>query len=91
MARPLSPCIGVCRFSRPGPAGRHCIACSMTKAQRRLGKAARSGKAARGFLALVVAQQRDMGRYGHWAGPWAERCRKRGGTPPGFASGPKGP
>ena len=82
MARPLSPCIGVCSFKRDGPAGRHCIACSMTKRQKRLGKSARKAADAEAFLALVVAQQRQMGRYGHWREPWLKRCRKKGVTPP---------
>lgn len=75
-----SPCIGVCKFQRAGPAGRHCIACSMTKAQKRLTKGLKRD-AADAYLALVVAQQAQMGRYGHWAPAYLKRCAKKGRAP----------
>ncbi|UWQ22642.1 DUF1289 domain-containing protein [Jannaschia sp. W003] len=85
--KPPSPCVGVCSFRRPGPAGRHCIACSMTKAQRRLSKLAKKRDARVGFLALVVAQQAAMGRYAHWREAYAKRCRKRGVPVPEVVEG----
>ena len=81
MAKTPSPCIGVCKFRRTGPAGRHCIACSMTKDQKALGKRARK-RQADAFLALVIAQQRMMGRYGHWRGAFLERCVRKGRAVP---------
>ncbi|WP_308918117.1 DUF1289 domain-containing protein [Jannaschia sp. LMIT008] len=77
MPKTPSPCIGVCKFKRPGPAGAHCIGCSMTKDQKRLGKAAK-GRAMAAFVALVVAQQQAMGRYRHWRPAYLKRCLKKG-------------
>ena len=79
-----SPCIGVCKFRRPGPAGEHCIGCSMTKAQKKVGKkAAKAGRAeGAGFVALVAAQQAQMGRYAHWRAAYLKRCLKRGVAAP---------
>ena len=81
MAKIPSPCIDVCKFKRSGPAGAHCIGCSMTKVQKKLGKAAK-GKAMPAFVALVVAQQQAMGRYAHWRPAYMKRCLKRGVTVP---------
>jgi hypothetical protein len=84
MARHPSPCIGVCKFKRSGPAGDHCIGCSMTKAQKKIGKkAAKAGRSeSAGFVALVVAQQAAMGRYGHWRAAFLKRCLKKGVAAP---------
>ena len=82
MPKPPSPCIGVCAFRRPGPAGSHCIGCSMTKAQKKLGKGIGKRDAMEGFVALVVAQQGAMGRYRHWRAAYLKRCLKRGASVP---------
>ena len=83
MAKTPSPCIGVCKFRRPGAEGaRHCIGCSMTKDQKRAFKALRKEPQRRAVVGLVMAQQTVMGRYGHWAEPYAKRCRKKGVRPP---------
>ena len=50
----------------------------MTKAQKRLGKAARTPAEGEGFVALVVAQQERMGRYAHWRPAYLKRCLKKG-------------
>ena len=78
MAKTPTPCIGVCKFRRPGPAGSHCIGCSMTKAQKKLGKKAGKPAETAGFVALVVAQQDAMGRYQHWRAAYLKRCLKKG-------------
>lgn len=85
MAKAPSPCIGVCKFKRSGPAGAHCIGCSMTKDQKKLGKAAKGRMGA--FVALVVAQQAAMGRYGHWGAAYRRRCLKKGVPVPDAARG----
>ena len=84
MAKTPSPCIGVCKFTRPGPAGAHCIGCSMTKAQKAVGKAAAKAGKAEGaaFVALVLAQQAQMGRYRHWRAAYLKRCLKKGAPVP---------
>ncbi|GIT91586.1 hypothetical protein JANAI62_20430 [Jannaschia pagri] len=81
MSNAPSPCIGVCKFKRPGPAGDHCIGCSMTKGQKKLSKAAKK-KAMPDFVALVVAQQQVMGRYRHWRAAYMKRCLKKGAPVP---------
>lgn len=78
MAKTQSPCIGVCKFRRAGPAGSHCIGCSMTKDQKRLAKKIRKGRAMSGFVALVMAQQAILGRYDHWGAAYRERARLKG-------------
>ncbi|WP_299650771.1 DUF1289 domain-containing protein [uncultured Jannaschia sp.] len=79
MAKTPTPCIGVCKFKRPGPAGAHCIGCSMTKGQKKIGKGLKKhGGAMADFVALVVAQQQAMGRYTHWRPAYLKRCLKKG-------------
>ena len=78
MPKTQSPCIGVCKFRRAGPAGAHCIGCSMTKAQKKLGKRPKGPAEGEGFVALVVAQQAAMGRYAHWRPAYLKRCLKKG-------------
>jgi len=78
MPKTQSPCIGVCKFKRAGPAGAHCIGCSMTKAQKKLAKRARSPAETEGLVALVIAQQEKMGRYRHWRPAYLKRCLRKG-------------
>ncbi|KIT16330.1 DUF1289 domain-containing protein [Jannaschia aquimarina] len=81
MSKTPSPCIDVCKFRRPGPAGSHCIGCSMTKEQKKISKRVK-GKAREAFVALVVSQQKVMGRYDHWRGAYLKRCLKKGARAP---------
>jgi hypothetical protein len=78
MAKVQSACIDVCKFRRPGPAGEHCIGCSMTKEQKKICKGLKKPAAAEAYLALVMAQQAQMGRYGHWRAAYLKRCLKKG-------------
>jgi len=73
MTKIPSPCIDVCKFKRQG----HCIGCSMTKAQKSTFKALKKAAHRRAFVALVMAQQSVMGRYAHWEGAYARKCRKK--------------
>ena len=82
MAKVPSPCIGTCKFRRPGPAGAHCIGCSMTEAQKKIGKRLKKRRQAEAFVALVMAQQATMGRFAHWKPAYLKRCLKRGVPPP---------
>ena len=88
MAKVQSPCIGVCKFKRPGPAGAHCIGCSMTRDQKKIGKTLKKRTAAEAFLALVIAQQERMGRYAHWRPAYLERCLRKGRRVPKALRGP---
>ena len=88
MAEIPSPCIDVCKFRRSAADGAgHCIGCSMTKDQKRAFKALRKNSHRRAFVDLVMAQQTVMGRHGRWPGAYAERCRRKGATPPAGVPG----
>ncbi len=79
MAQKLpSPCVDVCKYKREG----HCIACSMTKAQKSLFKQLKKNKHRAGFVQMLVAQQENLGNYPAWSGLYVKRCRKKGVTPP---------
>ena len=81
MAKKLpSPCIDVCKYKRAG----HCIGCSMTRAQKSLFKELKKDKHREGFLEMLVAQQKGLGKYPNWARLYLKRCKKKGVTPPSF-------
>lgn len=75
-----SPCVDVCKYKRAG----HCIACSMTKAQKSLSKQLKKEKHLEGFIEMLVAQQERMGKYPAWNGMYQKKCKKRGVRPPKF-------
>jgi len=74
MSKTPSPCIDICKYKRAG----HCIACSMTKPQKKAFKALRNDGQRRGFVQLVMAQQAIMGKFKAWPGIYTKKCRKRG-------------
>ena len=75
MAAYPSPCIDVCKYRMRG----HCIACSMTKAQKKAFKQLEKKKHKRGFLEMLLAQQVVLGdRFKGWRGSYGKKCAKRG-------------
>ena len=80
-----SPCIDVCKFRRAGPAGQHCIGCSMTKTQKKMFKRLKKNPERGAFLAFLRAQQAVMGKYSAWAPAYQRRCLKKGIKPPAAA------
>jgi len=82
-----SPCIDVCKFKRSGPAGAHCIGCSMTKAQKKAFKALKRDDQRAAFVAMLQAQQRVMGKFGAWLPAYRRKCLKKGTTVPGSTRG----
>lgn len=54
----------------------------MTKTQKKMFKVLKKNGARADFVALVVAQQTVMGRYGHWRPAYVKRCTKRGAPLP---------
>ncbi|MEM7058140.1 MAG: DUF1289 domain-containing protein [Pseudomonadota bacterium] len=74
MSKLPSPCIDVCKFKRGG----HCIGCSMTKAQKKTFKKLKKEKHRKAFLAMLVGQQLDLGKYTHWQRAYARKCTKKG-------------
>ncbi|MEM6441093.1 MAG: DUF1289 domain-containing protein [Pseudomonadota bacterium] len=78
MTKVPSPCIDVCKYKRQG----HCIACSMTKAQKSMFKSLRKDKHRAEFVAMLIAQQKALGKFLAWGGAYARKCRKKGVEPP---------
>ncbi|MCA1775246.1 MAG: DUF1289 domain-containing protein [Paracoccaceae bacterium] len=78
MSKTPSPCIDICKYRRAG----HCIACSMTKPQKKAFKSLKKDDQRRGFVQLVMAQQAQMGKFRAWPEVYAKKCRKKGTTVP---------
>ncbi|MEM9966900.1 MAG: DUF1289 domain-containing protein [Pseudomonadota bacterium] len=77
MAKTPSPCISVCKFKRQG----HCIGCSMTKTQKAIFKKIKKDKQRKAFVEMLVAQQKVLGRYTHWAPAYLRKCLKKKAKP----------
>lgn len=75
-----SPCIDVCKYKREG----HCIACAMTKAQKSLFKQLKKPAHRAAFIEMLIAQQKQMGKYEHWQKAYVKKCKKKGADPPSF-------
>ncbi|MCR8827510.1 DUF1289 domain-containing protein [Pseudosulfitobacter koreensis] len=73
-----SPCIDVCKYKREG----HCIACSMTKPQKKAFKSLKKEDQRHGFVQLVMAQQAQMGKFKAWPAVYEKKCRNKGVTVP---------
>ena len=74
-----SPCIDVCKYRNKG----HCIACSMTKLQKKAFKRQSGAKARAAFVRMLIAQQEALGRYTAWAHVYRRKCAKKGIDAPG--------
>ncbi|MEO0945094.1 MAG: DUF1289 domain-containing protein [Pseudomonadota bacterium] len=73
MPKTPSPCIDVCKYKRGG----HCIACSMTKAQKSLFKQLKKNKHRDAFIEMLIGQQSRLGKYSHWAPKYLRKCLKK--------------
>ncbi|MEM6374917.1 MAG: DUF1289 domain-containing protein [Pseudomonadota bacterium] len=73
-----SPCVDVCKYKRAG----HCIACSMTKAQKSMYKQLKTEKHREGFIQMLMAQQESLGKFPAWRGMYEKRCAKKGAKLP---------
>ena len=79
MSKPPTPCIDVCKYKLRG----HCIACSMTKAQKAMSERLRDEDAMAEFLAGLRAQQESLGRpFWAWEAGYRQKCAKAGVTCP---------
>ncbi|MEM1346198.1 MAG: DUF1289 domain-containing protein [Pseudomonadota bacterium] len=75
MGKIPSPCIDVCKFKL---AGGHCIACSMTKAQKKTFKRLDRKKDKRRFLGMLVEQQARLeGKFRSWPIVYRRKCVKK--------------
>lgn len=73
-----SPCIDVCKFRREG----HCIGCAMTKAQKKMFKSLGKDAHRRAFVEMLIHQQENLGKYGHWTPAYLKKCAKKKVAPP---------
>ncbi|MEO0342054.1 MAG: DUF1289 domain-containing protein [Pseudomonadota bacterium] len=74
MAKIPSPCIDICKYKREG----HCIACSMTKAQKSLFKQLKKDGHKAEFIKMLRVQQNQMGKYRAWSPAYEKKCAKKG-------------
>ena len=72
------PCIDVCKYTRPGPDGLHCIGCAMTEAQKAGFKALDTDAARLAELRAIAANQTRLGGYSHWPAPYVAKCARKG-------------
>ena len=73
-----SPCVDVCKHKRDG----HCIACSMTKGQKKLSKRLKNDAQRATFIEQLRQQQADLGGFEAWEKLYARKCQRKGATPP---------
>lgn len=77
MPKVPSPCVDVCKYKRQG----HCIACSMTKAQKSLFKELKKDRHKATFIDMLILQQDEMGKFPAWRGMYEKKCAKKGVKP----------
>lgn len=70
-----SPCIDVCKYKLK----RHCIGCSMTKAQKDAWKGLTSDEEKRDFIDMLLKQQAMLGgKFKAWPLAYKRKCEKKG-------------
>ena len=75
MAKTPSPCVDVCKYKLRG----HCIACAMTKLQKRAFDALDGDASRRAFIAGLIAQQKALGdRFRGWETAYRRKCARKG-------------
>ena len=79
MAKKLpSPCVDVCKYKLKG----HCVACSMTKAQKSLFKQLKKEKHRKAFIEMIILQQVSLGTSKAWPQKYLRRCENKKAAPP---------
>ena len=66
--------MSVCKYKRAG----HCIACSMTKPQKKIFKKLKKPELQEAFIEMLRAQQAQMGRFEGWERLYAKKAGKKG-------------
>ena len=79
MGKYPSPCIDVCKFKIKGG---HCIACSMSKAQKSEYKSLDKGKHQKTFIEDLMKQQVELRSARTWAQEYVRKCTKKGAKAP---------
>ncbi len=69
-----SPCVSVCKFREGG----QCIACAMTKPERKRFKRLRRKSPRRDFFEALVARLRGLERLGYWSRMYRRKCERKG-------------
>ncbi len=77
MPKVPNPCVDVCKYKREG----HCIACSMTKAQKSLSKELKKDKHRIAFVQMLIAQQHRLGKFPAWQAMYDKKLKKKGVKP----------
>lgn len=79
MPKPPSPCLDVCKFTLDG----RCVACAMTKKQKKGFKKLDGAGERRRFIAALYAQQQALaerfkGKFRGWARAYRRKCDRKG-------------
>ena len=69
-----SPCIDVCKYNNNG----HCVACSMTKQQKKRFRKLKTNKLKKVFLRKLIDQQNKLGSQPKWQVIYEKKCLKKG-------------
>ncbi|MCH2077274.1 MAG: DUF1289 domain-containing protein [Rhodobacteraceae bacterium] len=68
-----SPCVSVCKYKRED----HCIACSMTKSQKKIFKKLKKNAERAAFIEMLKHQQAQLGGYEAWALLYKRKAEKK--------------
>lgn len=74
-----SPCLDICKYKLRGG---YCIACAMTKGQKRLYDGLRDEAAQRAFIEDLMTQQTRVKSARTWGMEYAGKCARHGMEPP---------
>ncbi|MCR9089401.1 MAG: DUF1289 domain-containing protein [Rhodobacteraceae bacterium] len=79
MSKLPSPCLDICKHKIRGG---YCIACGMTKQQKRLYDGIRDEASQRAFIEDLMAQQQRVKSAKTWPMEYAGKCARQGVNPP---------
>lgn len=79
MSKLPSPCLDICKYKIRGG---YCIACAMTKPQKRLFDRIRDEASQRAFIEDLMVQQQRVKSARTWPMEYAGKCARHGVEPP---------
>ena len=68
-----SPCVSVCKFRDEG----QCIACRMTKSEKKRFKRLDGAKKRRAFFLQLAERLEEAGRWNYWSRMYRRRCERK--------------
>ncbi|MCV6597005.1 MAG: DUF1289 domain-containing protein [Mangrovicoccus sp.] len=74
-----NPCLDICKYKIRGG---YCIACAMTKPEKRQYDGIRDSAAQQGFVDDLMIRQSELGSAKTWPMEYARKCARRGVEPP---------